>query len=207
MALLRPQMRALRCSGPSHPRPSSLSTLRDDIAQNRTAFGPLLRKERPARVLYEDAHFLAFRNIKPYAPLAALVIPKRFVLQDPEGLSAKVPLHRPVWHCALLTEPRSALLPVAPALDLAPQGDRRGYCGTRDVGGVSSARLLAKVPHEAAHLCGASASSRCGACEHHRQMGHYCAVLRQPARMRCGRRANEDALGGRRSATKWVVVA
>ena len=64
------------------------SSLHDDIRDNATAFGAILRKERSARILYEDSDFLAFRNIKPYARLAGLVIPKRRVPQDPAGLGA-----------------------------------------------------------------------------------------------------------------------
>mmetsp|Transcript_36215 Transcript_36215/g.115996 ORF Transcript_36215/g.115996 Transcript_36215/m.115996 type:complete len:216 (-) Transcript_36215:240-887(-) len=70
----------------SEPLSSSSSSLAEDIASNPTIFGRLLRREAPVRVLYEDDEFLSFRNIKPYAPLAGLVIPKRFVLQDPDGL-------------------------------------------------------------------------------------------------------------------------
>ena len=67
---------------------TTLVGLQEDILHNRTAFGAILRKERSARVLFEDASYLAFRNIKPYAPLAALVIPKRHLSQDPDGLDA-----------------------------------------------------------------------------------------------------------------------
>jgi len=37
---------------------------------------------------HEDADYLAFRNVKPYAALAALVIPKRRLRQDPDALTA-----------------------------------------------------------------------------------------------------------------------
>ena len=61
-------------------------TLAEDIQSNPTIFGRLLRREAPVRVLYDSEDYFAFRNIKPYAPLAGLVIPKRFMLQDPDGL-------------------------------------------------------------------------------------------------------------------------
>ena len=65
------------------------SSLARDIRTNSTVFGAILRRERSARILFEDDEVLAFRNIKPYAPLAGLVIPKRFVRQDPMGLVAQ----------------------------------------------------------------------------------------------------------------------
>eukprot|EP00966_Prymnesium_polylepis_P039417 914470-Prymnesium_polylepis.1 len=58
-------------------------------ATRRTQFGWSFAGERSVRVLHDDAKYMAFRNIKPYAPLAALVIPKRFVEQDPMGLGAE----------------------------------------------------------------------------------------------------------------------
>jgi len=61
-------------------------SLEEDIQHNSTAFGKILRKKHTVRILYEDADFLAFPNIKRYAPLAALIIPKRFIPQDPLGL-------------------------------------------------------------------------------------------------------------------------
>lgn len=61
-------------------------SLADDVARNPTVFGKLLRREAPVSVLYEDPEYLAFENIKPYAELAGLVIPKRYVPQDPDGL-------------------------------------------------------------------------------------------------------------------------
>ena len=63
------------------------AALLSSIRRNRTPFGALLRGERSCKKLHEDEDILAFRNIKPYAPLAGLVIPKRFVKQDPLGLS------------------------------------------------------------------------------------------------------------------------
>ena len=67
-------------------------TLEEDIENNPTVFGKILRgvlrKDRSytSKILYEDSEYLAFRNIKPYAKLAALVIPKRYILQSPDDL-------------------------------------------------------------------------------------------------------------------------
>ena len=64
----------------------SPTTTSDDIAKNPTVFGQLLRRELPVSVLYEDEDYFAFKNIKPYAEFAGLVIPKHFVKQDPANL-------------------------------------------------------------------------------------------------------------------------
>ena len=60
--------------------------LAEDIEKNPTVFGELLRGEAPIRKLHECDTYLAFRNVKNYAPLAGLVIPKRRRPQDPDGL-------------------------------------------------------------------------------------------------------------------------
>ena len=39
-------------------------------------FARILRRELPARIVYEDEHALAFHDINPQAPLHLLVIPK-----------------------------------------------------------------------------------------------------------------------------------
>jgi histidine triad (HIT) family protein len=42
-------------------------------------FCRIARKEIPAKVVYEDAKFLAFEDIKPQAPVHVLLIPKAHV--------------------------------------------------------------------------------------------------------------------------------
>lgn len=44
---------------------------------SQTVFDKILRKEIPADVVYEDDDVLAFRDIRPQAPVHVLVIPKR----------------------------------------------------------------------------------------------------------------------------------
>ena len=84
-----PEMfRAFGCQRSIVPR-ERYSTLAEDIERNPTVFGKLLRRELPARVLHDDETYFAFRNIKPYAPLAGLVIPKRRLLQDPVSDDAR----------------------------------------------------------------------------------------------------------------------
>ena len=60
--------------------------LAEDIEKNPTVFGELLRGEAPIRKMHECDAYLSFRNVKDYAPLAVLVIPKRRRPQDPDGL-------------------------------------------------------------------------------------------------------------------------
>lgn len=52
-------------------------------------FARILRREIPARIVYEDEHALAFHDIHPQAPLHVLVIPKgAFVSMDDFSASA-----------------------------------------------------------------------------------------------------------------------
>lgn len=44
-----------------------------------TVFDRILRKELPARVVYEDDDIFAFHDVNPQAPVHVLVIPKRRV--------------------------------------------------------------------------------------------------------------------------------
>lgn len=82
--------RLFACQSPRSVLPKeTYSTLAEDIEGNPTVFGKLLRREQPVRVLHEDETYFAFRNIKPYAELAGLVIPKRRLLQDPDALTAE----------------------------------------------------------------------------------------------------------------------
>lgn len=41
-----------------------------------TIFDKILRKEIPAKLVYEDEHVIAFHDIAPQAPIHVLVIPK-----------------------------------------------------------------------------------------------------------------------------------
>jgi histidine triad (HIT) family protein len=44
-----------------------------------TIFDKIIAKEIPADILYEDDEILAFRDIKPLAPVHVLIIPKRLI--------------------------------------------------------------------------------------------------------------------------------
>lgn len=52
-------------------------------------FARILRQEIPNKTVYEDEHVLAFHDIRPQAPVHALVIPKgRYVSADDFGAAA-----------------------------------------------------------------------------------------------------------------------
>uniref|UniRef100_A0A914DYK9 HIT domain-containing protein n=1 Tax=Acrobeloides nanus TaxID=290746 RepID=A0A914DYK9_9BILA len=44
-----------------------------------TIFGKIVRKEIPAKIIYEDDDVLAFHDVTPQAPVHFLVIPKRCI--------------------------------------------------------------------------------------------------------------------------------
>jgi histidine triad (HIT) family protein len=47
-----------------------------DMTSDKCIFCKIVRRESPAHVVYEDAHFLAFLSIHPESPGHTLVIPK-----------------------------------------------------------------------------------------------------------------------------------
>ena len=46
-----------------------------------TIFRKMIRKEIPAKIIYEDGQCLAFHDISPQAPTHFLVIPKKYISQ------------------------------------------------------------------------------------------------------------------------------
>jgi len=50
-------------------------------AEKETIFDKIIRKEIPAKIIYEDDKALAFHDVNPQAPVHALVIPKRRITQ------------------------------------------------------------------------------------------------------------------------------
>lgn len=52
----------------------------DPVTQpNDTLFGKIIRREIPAKIVYEDEHVLGFHDIDPKAPTHVLFIPKRYI--------------------------------------------------------------------------------------------------------------------------------
>ena len=46
------------------------------VQEEVTVFDRIVRKEIPSKIIYEDEHSLAFRDINPVTPTHFLVIPK-----------------------------------------------------------------------------------------------------------------------------------
>ncbi|MEX2647882.1 MAG: histidine triad nucleotide-binding protein [Alphaproteobacteria bacterium] len=61
-------------------------------------FARVLRGEIPNKTVYEDEHVLAFRDIRPLAPVHVLVIPKaKYVSSDDFGASAPAEVVVAFW--------------------------------------------------------------------------------------------------------------
>lgn len=55
-------------------------------------FCRIVAREVPAQIVFEDEHILAFKDIRPVAPLHVLVIPKRHIPSLAEATSEDAPL-------------------------------------------------------------------------------------------------------------------
>ncbi|KAE9547147.1 hypothetical protein FO519_009639 [Halicephalobus sp. NKZ332] len=68
------------------PIPSEVEKAKRATPKRDTVFEKIIRKEAPARILYEDEYVLAFHDINPQAPVHFLVIPKKRIdmLQNTE---------------------------------------------------------------------------------------------------------------------------
>lgn len=110
-------------------------------------FAKILRKEIPAKIIYEDEYALAFPDIAPQAPVHVLVIPKgRYVSADDFGATASP---------AEITGFYRAISHIAKLMNI----EASGYRIICNVGPDS----LQMVPHFHAHLLGG------------RKMGHELA--------------------------------
>lgn len=47
------------------------------MADGKTIFKKIIDKEIPADIVFEDEHCLAFRDVRPQAPMHVLVIPRK----------------------------------------------------------------------------------------------------------------------------------
>lgn len=63
-------------------------SLNENIQNNPTIFGKILRGEIPADKVYEDDKILAFKDIQPKSAIHVLVIPKKHI-QDLSTVSAE----------------------------------------------------------------------------------------------------------------------
>jgi histidine triad (HIT) family protein len=55
-------------------------------------FCKIVKKEIPAKILFEDEHLVAFSDVNPQAPTHALVIPRRHIVSLNEATSADAEL-------------------------------------------------------------------------------------------------------------------
>ena len=70
-------------------------TLEQDIQNNPTIFGKILRGEIPCNKVYEDDVILAFHDIAPHAKVHVIVIPKKHIasLQSVKVEDAEILAH------------------------------------------------------------------------------------------------------------------
>ena len=80
-----------------------------------TIFGKIIRKEIPAKIVYEDDSCLAFHDVSPQAPVHVLVIPKKPIVSLEQLEDEDAPLLGHLW----LT-----IQKVARQLELADSGYR-----------------------------------------------------------------------------------
>ncbi len=62
-----------------------------------TIFAKIIRKEIPAKIIYEDDLCLAFHDVSPQAPVHALVIPKKDIRSAAEVTAEDAALLGHIW--------------------------------------------------------------------------------------------------------------
>lgn len=62
-----------------------------------TIFSKIIRKEIPAKIVYEDENCLAFHDVSPQAPIHVLVIPKKAIVSVAELQSDDHALMGHIW--------------------------------------------------------------------------------------------------------------
>jgi histidine triad (HIT) family protein len=96
---------------------------------SETIFSKIIRKEIPADIVYESGKVLAFKDIKPQAPVHVLIIPKVKI--------PKIADFKPAEHAEYLTEMLDAANKIAKDLGIAEDGYRlvinNGVNGGQDV--------------------------------------------------------------------------
>ena len=107
---------------------------------SKTLFEKIIAREIPADIVYEDDLVLAFRDIKPQAPVHVLIVPKQVI---PRLAEANPDDHRVLGHLLL----KAAELAVK--LGVKETGYRLVINNGRDAG--------ESVPHLHCHLMGGRA--------------------------------------------------
>jgi histidine triad (HIT) family protein len=80
-----------------------------------TIFGKIIRKEIPAKIIFEDEQCLAFHDVSPQAPVHVLVIPKKPIESLVQLQASDAPLLGHLW---------TVIAQVAAELKLADAGYR-----------------------------------------------------------------------------------
>ena len=104
---------------------------------SKTLFEKIIAREIPADIVYEDETVLAFRDIKPKAPVHVLIIPKRPI---PRIAEAKAEDQQVLGHLLLKAAE------VARRLGVAQSGFRLVFNNGPDAGEA--------VPHLHCHILG-----------------------------------------------------
>lgn len=101
-----------------------------------TIFGKIIRKEIPAKIVYEDESALAFHDVSPQAPVHVLVIPKRPIAMIEHATEADEPLlghlmvvATKVWPPSPHPFPHITPPSFAPLTPLAPPPSQKGGKG------------------------------------------------------------------------------
>lgn len=107
---------------------------------SKTLFEKIAAREIPAAIVYEDDLVLAFRDIKPQAPVHVLIVPKKPISRITEATAEDQ---------ALLGHLLLKAAEVAGKLGLAESGYRLVFNNGRDAGEA--------VPHLHCHILGGRA--------------------------------------------------
>jgi histidine triad (HIT) family protein len=102
-----------------------------------TIFEKIIRREIPAKIIYEDNDVLAFHDVNPQAPVHVLIVPKRVIPRLADASSTDE---------ALLGKLLLAARTVAEKLDLVGSGYRVVINSGPDAG--------ESVPHLHVHILG-----------------------------------------------------
>lgn len=118
----------------------SLGAGQPSASMSKTLFEKIVAREIPASIVYEDDLVLAFRDIKPQAPVHVLIIPKKPIVRIAEATTEDKQL---LGHLLLKAGE------VADQLGLAQSGFRLVFNNGPDAGEA--------VPHLHCHILGGRA--------------------------------------------------
>ena len=104
---------------------------------SKTLFEKVIAREIPATIIYEDEKVIAFRDVKPQAPVHVLIVPKKPI---PRIAEAKAEDHQVLGHLLIKAAE------VAKQLGLVQSGYRLVFNNGPDAGEA--------VPHLHCHIIG-----------------------------------------------------